>query len=141
MATENSSEKFVKIGSMETLIVTPNLDYLNRTDNNPANPNKLKVIPTWTRKEVKILKGFNWYPAKILEWNTVQALIKSGKINVGEVTTDINKKANGEEAVEISKQLKRADKEIDRQKKTFEQARATKQKSLSEIAAAQTTQA
>lgn len=137
MATENNSEKFVRISAMETLIVTPNLDYYDRTDTNPANPNKLKVIPVWTRKEVKITKGFNWYPAKILEWNTVKALAKSGKISIGEITTDITKKENSEAAVEINKQLKKADREIERQKKSFDQAKASRQKSLSEIASSQ----
>ncbi len=137
MATENNSEKFVKISAMQTYIVTPNLDFYDRTDNNPSNPNKLKVVPVWTRKEVKIKVGFNWYPAKILEWNTVKALAKDGKISIGEIKTDVSKETDGDSAIEISKQLKKADREIERQKKSFEQAKASRQKSLSEIAASQ----
>lgn len=136
MATNNNTQKFVKIDAHMTYIVTPDLSFYNQTDySNITNPNRLKIRANWNRKEVKLQIGSHWYPAEIAEWNTVKSLAKDAKITIGETRTNIDNEKGAAEAKTAATKLHSAEADIARQTQNFNKSKeAANQRTLSEIA-------
>lgn len=57
-----------------------------------ATTELLRVLPTWTSKQVKIRKGTHQYDAEVLSWPTVKSFIKSGVIKV--ISADYEREFN-----------------------------------------------
>lgn len=135
MANKNLEGKFVKIDAHDCYIVTPSLSYYDQTDVNTSNPNKLRIIPNWVRKEVMLEAGTHWYPAEITEWNTVKSLSDNAKITIGEIRDSISNTTEKSNAEKISDDLKRAEVDIARQEAKINAGNKKKIKSMADIAA------
>lgn len=118
--------KYVIISSTRTITVTPSIQYLNLTDENSSAENRIRVRPLWYKAAIKIKKGRGFYPAEIVEWNTVKSLAESGIFTIGSFTD------NADETGEL------LTKEFELAKKTIELEKAKNTKkfvSLGEVAA------
>lgn len=80
---------YVKIQSTRTIHVNPGLTYEDVTNRKSDIPNRMKVNPTWPNMIVQIREGIGWYPAEIVNWNTVKALAADNIITIGEYSDDI----------------------------------------------------
>lgn len=87
--------KLVQIQSTRTIKVTCGLQHLDVTNPDAHVPDRLKVSAEWPKCQVLIKQGVGEYPAEIIEWPTVKALVKDKIFTIGETiepTTDEQKK-------------------------------------------------
>lgn len=113
--------KTIMISSTNVYYVYPDLSYYDKTNRNDSNPDKIKIKPNWTRKEVMIRVGNHPYPAILSQWSSVKDLANSNKIVISAVS-----QKQSEEATKIEQTLEKAEKDIKRRSRQF--------KSLSEAA-------
>lgn len=85
--------EFVRIQSTKTITVTCGLDFQDFTNADAHIPDRLKVSPTWPKATVLIREGVGNYPVQILEWPTVQALVKDNILTVGEKVEKVTDEA------------------------------------------------
>ena len=81
-------KKFVQISSTVTITVTGPILYLDRTNTQSLATERLNIQQMSSGLKCQILQGNGYYPACILEWNTVKALQKAGKFVIGAETDD-----------------------------------------------------
>lgn len=74
----------VRIQSTKTINVTSGLQHKNLTNPDAHVPDRLKVSPEWPKCTVLIHQGVGEYPAEIINWPTVQALMRKNILTVGE---------------------------------------------------------
>ena len=94
--------KLVRIQSTITITVTGGLNYKDTTNPDAHVPDRLKVSPEWPKCTVQIKQGIGDYPAEIIEWNTVKALVADNILTIGEV-----KEAQTEEEIKQVEDFKR----------------------------------
>lgn len=94
-------KKYVRIQSERPIQVTCGLQNKDVTNPDAHVADRLKISPSWPRCSVMILKGAHLYPSEIVEWPTVQALVKDKIITIGEYTDELE---NGEEKVADTKE-------------------------------------
>lgn len=107
--------KLVRIQSTKTIKVTCGLQHLDVTNPDAHVPDRLKVSAEWPKCQVLIKQGVGEYPAEIIEWATVKALVKDKVFTIGEeveVTTDEQKK-EVEKFEQEKKSIKRREKKLD----------------------------
>ena len=96
--------EFVRIQSTKTIQVTCGLDFQDFTNYESDIANRLKVSPSWPKAMVLIREGVGNYPKQIVEWPTVQALIKDNIITIGEDVEETNEEKI-HEAEELAQNL------------------------------------
>lgn len=121
-------KQFVRIQSTTNVYVNPGISYKDVTNPDAHVPDRLKVNPTWVKARVLIKAGVGYYPAEIINWNNVKALINNQVLTIGGTFTE--DQINGDDkntALAAQKNLDAALKEIE--------TKSTKRKtSLKEIA-------
>lgn len=118
-------KKYVQIQSELAIGVTPGLQNNNVTNPSANIPDRLKVNPSWPKAVVEIKVGKHWYPSEITEWNTVKALVKDGKMTIGEFSDECD-----DQGVVIA--AENLDRELQKMKKTTK--KASKETSLNDLA-------
>ena len=81
-------EKFVQISSTITITVTGPILYLDRTNTQSLATERLNIQEMSSGLKCQILQGNRYYPACILEWNTVKSLQQAGKFVIGTKTNE-----------------------------------------------------
>lgn len=76
--------EFVRIQSTKTIKVTCGLDFQDFTNYESDIANRMKVSPSWPKAMILIREGVGNYPKDILEWPTVQALVKDNILTIGQ---------------------------------------------------------
>lgn len=108
--------KLVRIQSTKTIKVTSGLQLLDVTNPDAHVADRLKVSAEWPKLTVLIKEGVGEYPAEIIEWPTVKALVKDKIFTIGEkldATTD-------DQVKEIEK-FERDKKSIKKEKKNLDE--------------------
>lgn len=72
---KKSQNAYVQISSTKTIQVTCGLQFEDVTNKDAHVPDRLRVLPKWGA--ILIKKGVGIYPAEILEWKTVKAMIEA----------------------------------------------------------------
>lgn len=107
--------KLVRIQSTRTIKVTCGLQHLDVTNPDAHVPDRLKVSAEWPKCQVLIRQGVGEYPAEIIEWPTVKALVKDKIFTIGEkidATTDEQIK-EVEKFEQEKRQIKRKEKKLE----------------------------
>ncbi len=106
--------KLVRIQSTRTIKVTCGLQHLDVTNPDAHVPDRLKVSAEWPKCQVLIKQGVGEYPAEIIEWATVKALVKDKVLTIGETLeaeTDEQKK-EVEKFEQEKKSIKKKEKKL-----------------------------
>lgn len=92
----NERGAYVQIQSSKNIKVTMGLQYQDVTNPDAHVPDRLKVSPSWPKANVLIKIGQHLYPSEIVEWPTVQALVKDGILTIGAFMNDANENVKTE---------------------------------------------
>lgn len=107
--------KLVRIQSTKNIKVTSGLQHLDVTNPDAHIPDRLKVSAEWPKCQVLVRQGVGEYPAEIIEWPTVKALVKDKIFTIGEeidATTDEQIK-EVEKFEQEKRQIKRREKKLE----------------------------
>lgn len=108
--------KLVRIQSTKTIKVTSGLQLLDVTNPDAHVPDRLKVSAEWPKLTVLVKQGVGEYPAEIIEWPTVKALVKDKIFTIGE---EID--ATTEEQLNEVEKFERDKKSIKKEKKNLDE--------------------
>lgn len=105
---EVNENEFVRIQSKITITVTAGLQLQDVTNKDAHIPDRLKINPLWPKLSVQIKEGTFNYPAEIIEWPTVKALVRDKilTISVADEITD--------EEIETKEKLEKSEAEVAR---------------------------
>lgn len=84
---------YVQIASTKTIMVTCGLQSENVTNEDAHIPDRLRVLEKWSKFSVLIKAGNGVYPQAIVNWATVQALVKDGILTIGQEVDNADAKA------------------------------------------------
>lgn len=77
-------KNYVRIQSTRTITVTPGLQAQDVSNPDAHVPDRLRVSPIWPKSCVQIKEGTFYYPAEIVNWNTVKSLVNDKVFTIGE---------------------------------------------------------
>lgn len=108
--------KLVRIQSTKTIKVTSGLQLLDVTNPDAHVADRLKVSAEWPKLMVLVKQGVGEYPAEIVKWPTVKALVKDKVFTIGE---EID--ATTEEQLNEVEKFERDKKSIKKEKKNLDE--------------------
>ena len=93
--------KMVQIHSNITIRVTTGLQNQDVTNVDAHIPDRLKVNPEWPKHQVLIRAGQGIYPAEIVEWPSVKALVADKIFTIGAISEVANSTLTAEQQKDV----------------------------------------
>ena len=109
-------EGFIRIQSTMNITVTGGLQGQDVTNKDAHVPDRLKVQPLWPKLTVDIHEGVGTYPAYIVEWNTVKALVKEKVLTIGVHTMEPDTDKDAEVKENLDTNIEEIDKVLNKKK-------------------------
>lgn len=89
-------KQFVRIQSDIDVRVSAGLQGIDHTNKDAHVPDRFRVASAWVGSTIQIVKGPAYYPAEIVNWGSVEALVRDGHLTIGEIVEDVTDPAANE---------------------------------------------